>query len=769
MYPTTKGPEAAPSFSGINFQARPVVGAAQQNIMNLVPVQLIMQKLVPPQMSQTNPTLNTAATANILPIVLTQIPILSTPSPSVRQPSRTHLRNICLNKVNLDHNSPDKHLPKEQPLHVNKVPVISVPAETCQKSGTCPGHFPVAAVSLANMNKERGLIPVKKQTQTVPASQLLPRTITPLSYSAPGFNVVHNPPFKLRNQALAQTNSPVPPSTQILPNAASKTVCATPSAGSEPNLEPTSHTPQRPNSPNRRRVEDKDSSAPPTPLSSTITSEIPRTLAQKERACKQPDVINATVPTLGKGRQGEEGALVLCNGKVFKKSSLMFHIVKSNSASQFHTTKVPAVQNSDSVTPQTKPVYKCVIPRHSHKVISLCENDSPGNKPQRAASQLTSPDGDNVLFMPYIPPKSESGTSEDLTSKTQRAPVKEAEQTGTGGDTGDGRKLHNNIINLGINPSRVSEAAGVNVNDNEEPNVRTQQSPAIQQVKCVDAALKQQEPEDTSISDSSSSQSTADMDSLKEKSSVDLTLSSCLDPKSCQRSDGLLRQKFGVSAGVRISLQRIDPWCRPAELHHGGFHQETTFRVGEELPSADPYSRSVSVSSEEEQDPYGESVSVKSEEEPSGDTSPHTCDKALKCSLEDYTEPIEDEEILEKQTAHKQVIPTDESKLRIRRTMKRTVCPCCIPGTQIKALTMGQMRRKGERARKRRRSPGKTSGQTAKNESSDTPDSDRFCQTWSEDFDDLRSYEEITRLKKLLKEREAALELIRKATVETEN
>ncbi|XP_020486022.1 ligand-dependent nuclear receptor-interacting factor 1 [Labrus bergylta] len=764
MFPAAKEQEAVSSLSRIKYQRPPAGGAEGHNIMKRIPVQLLREKFSPTQISKPKIT-----------VILSNKPVApkrTPPDPSLTQFVRTQLGSVLSHKADLNpRNLRDKHPPQEQPLCLKtKVPPISIPATTCQRSETHPGHLPVTG----KLREESVQVSSKNQVQVDSASELPPpinKHISPPSANpSSGFNVVYFSPVKLVNQVVSPPSASAPPSFKLLHNTSNKSPCGPPPARSKAGLKLISRVPQRPNSPIRWKIEEEENSTPPVPPSSSVASEILRAVAERERACKQPEVIQKFVSPSSRGGRGEEDALVLCNGKVFKKQSNTFKNIKSESSTTaakvyvFNKTKVSSSPQKSPPTaaPPRKLLYQFIIPRKSHEVIDLCDECDQDDKSQRAASQLTYPDEDNVLFKLYSPPKSEP---EDLSQKTQtpKSPVKDAERASTGGDGGGEREKI-------ANPSRVCGAVGANTD--EGSGAKSQPSTSIQRVECTD---------DTLTSDSGSSWST-EMESWNEESSVDLA--------SRQMSDRLLRRMFGVAADVKICLQRIDDasaGCFPVELHHGELHREPASKMSEELLSLDPSSPLGS-------DGYSGSLSVKSEEEVSADC--HTHRKPLQCShfnpatgplsaVSDpqtdtpisYMEPIEDESFLHTNGPHKADTATGtcSDKRRIGRTRKRTTCPCCVPGTQSqavnlnvkRALTAERARGKAgtKTARKRSTTSVPIGCQNAKKKCSDFPAGHGSCSA-SADSDELRCNEEIRQLRALLKEKEAALELMRKASAD---
>lgn len=284
-------------------------------------------------------------------------------------------------------------------------------------------------------------------------------------------------------------------------------------------------------------------------------------------------------------------------------------------------------------------------------------------------------------------------------------------------------------------------------------------------------------------------------------------MSFSLAPKSCPMADRLLRQIFNITADVKICLQRIDESLTlPVPAKSVDNHQEPVSGFKERLLpdlhrtqetdtdnlfTPTPHTRIGPLSSSH--------IKLKSNH-----LSTLKCSSGQKplkgnpCAVESqpvigFVEPI-DEDFL---STNENDIPNSQdmdvgpqtltcvdvntNTRRMGRTRKRTMCPCCIPCTEIPAVksnakslepekwspTAEKMSKKGGRAKVVRKDE-KTSGRlvclTAKNRQKckplEVPATDNLS-TRSMECDELTRLEKIERLKGLLREKEAALELMR--------
>lgn len=235
--------------------------------------------------------------------------------------------------------------------------------------------------------------------------------------------------------------------------------------------------------------------------------------------------------------------------------------------------------------------------------------------------------------------------------------------------------------------------------------------------------------------------------------------------------DNLLKQKFGITADVKICLQRVD---EPSVEDH----QVPTSRLKrKELILQDVHTDSRRVKKLTEHLKLNtkrlSALRKKSRSAhrkgTSGDVEPAV----------GYMEPI-DEDFLSTGEKSQSLSCVDQNTniRRIGRTRKRPACPCCIPGTQHPAVksstTPGQAERWSQKrggrtktVRKDVKTSGRMSCLTARNKhnvkTQEGPARDGLSRS-STDPNELNLHGEIRRLKELLKEKQTALQLMRNNT-----
>ncbi|XP_035512712.1 ligand-dependent nuclear receptor-interacting factor 1 [Morone saxatilis] len=759
MYPAVTDMDAVHSGTGVFYQAMPAVGADGKNIMKLIPVQIDNGQFFQTQISKPrmDPAPHKAATINIASAPVHIVKKAAFNPFATQQVCRKPVSFVNASSNHIDlypRNSLNKHPLQQQAVKLMaKLPPMATPATNCEKSVRLPSQLPVTVKSPALPIGQYLQIPPNAQVRTVPVSELPPvikkQIFTSPVSSSPGSglpNVVYVSPITTVNQSVTPPSDSAPRPLKLLSRTSSKTSCGLPSKGSKPHLKLIPKFSQRPNSPIKWIIEEEDSSSPPTldPLSSpSVTSEILWAVAERENASKHCDVITKQVSqsSLGEGGQGQENALVMCNGKVFfvsKKRNLTLEMGESDRPTlspkcyEFNKTMVSSSQQSpEPVAPEIEQDLKIIIPDESEEVIDLCDDDAQDDPSQQAASVNTTAqvDEDNVIFVSYIPPKSES--AQDLILKTQSALVKQkgtsssnrvTEQKSLDGTTGSdgrdevsphrGRKPgQSTLVSTDENHTHIGGSAVVNMPDNEGSDINSQQGNPTQQLDSMEVNVETERPADPS----SGICSGIEKNTHKTESSINSVTSwtSLPAPKPCQMSDHLLRRMFRITADARICLQRIDEapsWLKEKELFLQDVYslQETD---SDKLGLNNVRRWKVLTGQEVSADPHTHTGPLKCSHfklntKPLSALKCHSGQNSLKGTSHDvetelvigYVEPI-DEDFL---STDENVIPSSQdtdarpqtatcvdlntNTRRVGRTRKRTMCPCCIPGTQYPAV-----------------------------------------------------------------------------------
>lgn len=774
--------DAAPSGSGVFYQAIPAVGADGKSVMKLIPVQMINGKFFRSLLSKTtpDPPPQEAASKNLVsaPIQIVKKAALSFPATEqvVRNqvcPVNSGFSQVCSNER-----------PLQQILNfVAKATQIQTPATSCETPVRLSCQLPLTVKSPVLPKGQYLQIPPNAQVRTVPAAELPPGIKKQIFTSSTSFSsdssspsVVYVSPIMTMNQD-ASTPPSNSPSNSLLCKTLNNVPCAASPKVSKKQLKLIPNISQRPGSPKRWMIEEVDSCTAPTfdlLHSPSLTSEILLAVAEREKASKLSD-ITKPVPQLAsdKSGQGQENALVMCNGKVYfvakkgcepdkmGRKDLRTVAKKGDTLKKTRiATFQPPLDHQYAAPPETEEEDIIAIAEESDEVIDLCDDDEDAldDSSQQVASDnkslFTHQDEDSVIFVSYIPPKTECRPEKD-TKQTPRT-------------------------------------------DHGTSNPNSQQSTSAQQTDSIEVDEETDSPAYGSISCSNSrTGSQIGMDTQKMEISVSPTP---LLPESCQMSDHCLRKTFGITADVTICLQRIDE----AMKHHQKLMNTSTEREKEEHILHDAYRppetgetditvRCISVLTEQG-NPSSQmhirllkSSHLKQTTQLDSIRSPLKGEKAT-----GYVEPVDEDflsanenDIFNLQDADAQpqsqtCVDLNTNTKRVGRARKRTVCPCCIPGTEAPVVKSNikpvepeewagraeQMIRKG-RAKALRRDM-KTTGSISCLSAKSRPKCQNFevaasnsLSTSSMDSDKLQRHEDISRLKECQKEKETALELIR--------
>ncbi|XP_034393323.1 ligand-dependent nuclear receptor-interacting factor 1 [Cyclopterus lumpus] len=717
---------------------------------------------------------------------------------------------------------------QQQNVHVMAlVPLMSTPVANSGTSGRPPSDLQVTVKPQALQRGQCLQILPRTQVRTVPASHLPPgikkQTFPPPVNSSPSSTLpgaVYMAPITSVNPGVTPQSDSALDMLKLLCKTSNAALHRPPLNGSEPHLKLIPNVPQRHDSPIKWSIEEDNETAPtPDAVDSSVTLEILRVAAVRENAEKHCNVVRnpASGSSQGKSGQGEENPSVMWNGKLF--------VFSKNCSPPYKTGKSdPPLA---SVTPRKKKGLGILNPNQSHKVIDLCDDDAPNDSSQQAPSvprwAATPADEDNVIFVSYTPPAPESqdlrpqtthGKETDPAATSSSSNVSEHESPDGTPGTLEGRHLDQNVsVNTVNHPTHVNVSAVVNMHDDDDDcsNVNSQQSTSAQQLESME------------VDPSSNGVCVGLMEDTHSVESSMTSRTSSPAPESCQRSDDMLRRIFGITADVKIDLQRMDgasarslpagppesECIKPVEDH-----QETSsgFKDGELFMQQETESCNGLINAERgnvlaQQEPSKDSPSpspraghgppecshfkVNTNPSPRG-----TCGDVETEPMTGYVEPI-DEDFL---SAEEEDFPDSRDTAgrsqtcadlnantgRQGRKRKRPTCPCCIPGAPDPPArssekseepekwewTTERTSKKGARA-KALSKDGKTSGSvgclTAKNmhscRTSEDPSSDGLS-TASVDCDELKLHKQISRLKELLQEKEAALELMRTGRVE---
>ncbi|KAM3617206.1 uncharacterized protein V6R79_003337 [Siganus canaliculatus] len=784
--------DAAPSGSGVFYQAVPAVGDDGKSVMKLIPVQMINGNFFRSLLCKATPDPPPQEDA-FKNIVAAPIQIVTKAAVSLPATEQVVRNQVCL--VNSESSQVcTKERPLQQILNlISKATQVQTPATSSETAVRLSCRLPLTVKSPVLPQGQYLQIPPNAQVRTVPAAELPPGIKKQIFTSSTSFSsdssspsVVYVSPIMTVNQ-----DDSTPPSNpachSLLSQTSNKVPCVASPKASKKQLKLIPNVSQRPGSPKRWMIEEEDSSPAPTLdllHSPSLTSEILFAVAEREKASKQSDVTKP-VPelTLDRGGQEQENALVMCNGKVYfvSKSGCkpdkmgrkdLRAVAKRDTLKKTRMASFqPSLDHQYAAPPKTEEEDIIAIAYESDEVIDLCDDDDEdalddSSRVTSDKSLVTHQDEDNVIFVSYIPPKSECRL-EKGTKTPQTVVQKETDQ-------------------LGRNTS----------------NPNSQQSTSTQRTDGIEVDEETDSPTYGIISCSSSrTGSQIGIDTQKMSVSPE-SLTTLLPPESSQMPDHCLRKIFGITADVTVCLQRIDE----AMKHQQKLTNTSTEREkGEHLshdalrtPKAgetDITVRCISVLTEQgnpssqmhvrplKSSPLKQTTRLDSVQSPlKGASYDGEAEKAT-----GYVAPIDEDflsanenDIFNLQDADARpqseiCVDLKTNTKRAGRARKRTFCPCCIPETEAPVVKSSikptepeewagraeQMIRKSRAKAVRRdvKITGSISCLSAKNrpkyQNFEVPASNSLS-TWT--MDKLQQQEHISRLKECPKDRETALE-----------
>ncbi|XP_032420421.1 uncharacterized protein lrif1 isoform X2 [Xiphophorus hellerii] len=322
----------------------------------------------------------------------------------------------------------------------------------------------------------------------------------------------------------------------------------------------------------------------------------------------------------------------------------------------------------------------------TNEVIDLCDDDC---SPSSNMSSVYCEEEDHVIFVSYVPPKSKSGSG-----------------------LKDG-------LGSGSSSSRTNAAAGRDTGRVQSPSISLNGSGPAEGViveslnpKCLIGTTKQcpDNLEMDTEAGSSGSPSKEEHPATVQNSELPVPAgTSSSAPETCPKSDHQLRNIFGITADVKICLQKIDEmphWCVSASV------VQTTSRGpvdGSDLSRDVLKAKEVSLQDFPSPDKLDDNVRTEREHSPS----PHSrtlrspcVSKENCCSFSPqakpvfgYVEPIDEDfpdendlPQLQDTPVHPQTqtcVEVTANTRRMGRTRKRTMCLCCVPPTLLPVIKSG--------------------------------------------------------------------------------
>lgn len=418
--------------------------------MKLIPVQMVNRQFFQPQTSNTkrDPISQEAVTINInsAPVnMVTDTALSSSVSQQIIR-KQVSVMNVLSNRV---HSLNNQSLQQQTGNLMAEVPSVATFKEKSGMPVKLLNPLPVTVKSPALPRGQYLQIPPNAQVQTVPACRL-PAAIqkqifTSSASSSSGSalpSVVYVTPVTTINQGGTLPTDTAPHSVRMFSNASTLTSYGFHPKQRTQQLKLIPKVSQRPDSPTRWVIEEVDCSSGPNikPLNCpSVTSEILQAIAQRENSSTQLSTFRKTASQLSQdnGAQGQENALVMCNGKVFfvaKRCTPLSKTTTTTKASELSKSILPPSSSLQQFLQSAVTSRDVRTQRESDEVIDLCDDDE---SPQQAVNvpAVSHLDEDNVIFVSYSPPKSESCSPRCTTSNMALRGAKAGQDTSDRNET----------------------------------------------------------------------------------------------------------------------------------------------------------------------------------------------------------------------------------------------------------------------------------------------------------------------------------------------
>ncbi|XP_051524322.1 uncharacterized protein LOC127423786 isoform X2 [Myxocyprinus asiaticus] len=638
--------------TGVYYQAMPAVGPDGKNVMKLIPVQKLNG-----QYFQT-PFIAERDNVELQLKVLTN-PVHPSPAPSFQLQTRLSSIQPIADKQYVLTTPPDvstlfnsekvqhsgtNELSKLAPKQVH-VPLatctvsqcaVQLPPQTNGQTMAVVQKLPVTVKSPVLPNGHCLQIPPNAKVRTLPASALPPSIKSRIMKSVNNtFNNEKGPPTVV---LVSPVNSvKLNPDQQVLfanQSQIQKALFQNQAANFMTNLPVCSQSIKKPsedvNAPIKWVVQEGTGAFAPclVPVASTSMNSDSKNV---ESVTTTNEIVasKATAAQISQEKitPGKDNALVMCNGKVYfvakKNSEIARDVMVSEGVKRGFISTSPALPFSSAGLDSSKGtkernlkinVNGCTL----NEIIDLCDDDeesstclggSPGNLPTPSQTEVDESDEDsNVIFVSYIPPKSETHSGEKDTNSASQNKRKEmacSEMEMAAKSTSQNEREETAHTEIEISAKSASQNKREESAHEELEVDEDQENPAASEgdemdvdeqakeseiaernlsflsenVDMEDEELESVSPSNPSLAESKCQDHAAVGDTVSSKNAVwgqlsnvcaqatDITDKSFGNPapdQDCQqKSDLQLRQEFGITSDIQICMQRVSKTAQP--------------------------------------------------------------------------------------------------------------------------------------------------------------------------------------------------------------
>ncbi|XP_026108758.1 ligand-dependent nuclear receptor-interacting factor 1-like [Carassius auratus] len=605
------------SGTGVYYQAMPAVGPDGKNVMKLIPVQKVNGQFYQTQFCTERDSLDvqlkayakpvnpSAAASNQTPIRLPSLQPLADGRYVLK--SLPQVRTVS-NAVKTQHggtNDPIIHNPKpvHAPLSTQSLSQYSVqlPPQPNGQGMVAVQALPVTVKSPVLPNGHFLQIPPNAKVRTLPATAL-PQSIKCRimnSVSSNTGNLQKGPPTVVLVSPVnsVKLNSDQQVVSVTKPSQIQKTLLQNPPT----NLQTPVCVPKtnEVNTPLKWVVQEGTGACAPC-LVPVMTPNVSTDTIKAVKPVNSVGTANEIVPSKPTPPQtsqekitpGKDHALVMCNGKVYfvakKNSEIAKDVMISEGGKRGVVSTSPALPASSALgTNSSKQDPK----RNVSEIIDLCDDDeetstclggAPGNLPTPSQTEVDESDEDsNVIFVSYIPPKSETRAGKKVEKAASQNKSEEVQHTQTNTQPvsqNEGEKPAHAEIEKDGGPNNPSAKMSDKMDEQIEGNERdesnlTRLSENVNMEADKDLERVQSPPE-TRCQDDAALAETASVLEAPQNACVQATYDTekaYENPASDQhrsqpKTDSELRKEFGITSYVQIWLQRPKATVKPDRL-----------------------------------------------------------------------------------------------------------------------------------------------------------------------------------------------------------
>ncbi|XP_016415238.1 ligand-dependent nuclear receptor-interacting factor 1-like [Sinocyclocheilus rhinocerous] len=596
--------------TGVYYQAMPAVGPDGKNVMKLIPVQKVNGHFYQTPFSTERDSVDLQLKACAKPV---HPPTASSSQTQTRLPSlqpiadgRYVLKTLpqvrtVSNAVKTQHGGTSNliiHNPKlvHVPLSTHTVSQYSVqlPPQLNGRVMAAVQTLPVTIKSPVLPNGHFLQIPPNAKVRTLPATAL-PQSIkcrimssvsnTPNLEKGPPTVVLVSPVNSVKLNSDQQVVSVTKPS-QI-----EKTLFQNPPANLQtPVCVP--KTNEEVNTPIKWVVQEGTGASAPC-LVPVTTSNVSSDTIKAVKHVNSVGTVNEIAPSKPTPPQtsqekitpGKDNALVMCNGKVYfvakRNSEIAKDVMISEGGKRGVVSASPALPASSALgsnSPKQDPkinVSEIIDLCDDEEETSTCLGGAPGNLPSPSQTEVDESDEDsNVIFVSYIPPKSETHAGDKVEKAASQNKCEEVQHTEINAKSvsqNEGEKLAHAEMEKDGGPNNPSAKTVDEMMDEQvEGNKRAERTLCCLSENVnmeADKDLEGGSPPETRCQDDAAVAETVSI--LEPPQNVCIKATDNTEKafeKSQPKSDCQLRKEFGIASDVQICLQRTKLTVKPDQL-----------------------------------------------------------------------------------------------------------------------------------------------------------------------------------------------------------